>query len=527
MDTDNTQNEEESKRNKEENKQTEKETKFEEFNFHEDINKGIKEAGFLVASPIQALAIPMVTSGEDLIAQAYTGTGKTAAFGLPIMNKIGRDDFLSALVITPTRELANQVSEELFKLGRYKGIRTSAIYGGESYRRQLDRIKRGAHILIGTPGRLLDMLKDGKIKNFNPKYVVLDEADEMLDMGFLEDIKSIFSFLPAQRQTLMFSATMPEPIKKLSKSILTKYNFVTVTKKEETTNSQVTQKYFVIDEHERDDALTRLLDAFGATKTIIFCRMKVEVDRISTMLMGRGYSAKGLHGDMEQRQRDEAMRSFKKDNFDILVATDVAARGLDINNISHVFNYHIPFNPESYVHRIGRTGRANKTGTAITLVTPMEFRDLQRIKKMVGSKMEQANIPTAQEVRHGASSKMLEKIKHQHIEEKAVELVAKLEEDIDISQICYKLASLVLENKQVSGPEKIGIDKDKLERMLSSFQRNDRNKRSGGGNRRGGGGGGRRYGGGGGNGGGRGRSSSRGHNSGGGGDGGGGRGRRY
>ena len=204
---------------------------------------------------------------------AQTGTGKTAAFGLPMMDKIEPKDYLAGLVITPTRELANQVSEELFKLGQFKGIRTSAIYGGESYRRQLDRIKRGAHILVATPGRLLDMLKDGKIHNFNPRFVVLDEADEMLDMGFLEDVQSIFSFLPSQRQTLMFSATMSEPIKKLSKTILTKYNFVSVTSKEATTKENIKQEYYVIDERERDDALTRLLDAYEAKKTIIFCRL--------------------------------------------------------------------------------------------------------------------------------------------------------------------------------------------------------------------------------------------------------------
>ena len=484
---------------KQEKEQENENKQFSEFNFHEDLQKGIDEAGFKVASPIQSLAIPIVQTGEDLIAQAYTGTGKTAAFGLPMMDKMGPKDYLSGLVITPTRELANQVSEELFKLGRFKGIKTSAIYGGESYRRQLDRIKRGAHILIATPGRLLDMLKEGKIHNFNPRFVVLDEADEMLDMGFLEDVRSIFSFLPNERQTLMFSATMSEPIKKLSKTILNKYNFVSVTKKEATTKDNIEQKYFVIDEHERDDALTRLLDAYEAKKTIIFCRMKVEVDRVATMLMGRGYSAKGLHGDMEQRARDEAIRSFKKGGIDTLVATDVAARGLDINDVTHVFNYHIPFNPESYVHRIGRTGRADKDGTAITLVTPMEFRELQRIKKSVGAKMEQANIPTISEVKYGAINKITETVKHQHIEEKAVEMVTKLEEDIDIAQICYKLASMVLENKKVAGPEQIGINAEKLKRLLDNHQRNDRNNRGGGRGRgyRGGGGGRGRSGGGG------------------------------
>jgi len=457
---------------------------FEDFDLDKDIQQGVKDAGFVQPSPIQSLAIPIILRGEDLIAQAYTGTGKTAAFGLPIMSNMKVDDFLNTLVITPTRELANQVSEELFKLGRVKGIRTSAIYGGESYKRQLDRIKRGAHILVATPGRLLDMLKDGKIKNFNPKHVILDEADEMLDMGFLEDVKSIFSFLPDTRQTLMFSATMSEPIKKLSKSILTTYNFVTVSNKE-TTNSNITQRYFVIDEHERDDALTRLLDAYDTTKTIIFCRMKIEVDRISTMLMGRGYSAKGLHGDMEQRQRDEAIRSFKKDNLDILVATDVAARGLDINDVSHVFNYHIPFNPESYVHRIGRTGRANKEGMAITLVTPMEFRELQRIKKDVGARMEQASVPTAQEVKYGAMKGLIDKIKHTHVEEKAIELITSLEEDIDISQISYKIASIILSSQQVSGPEKIGIDPERLKKMLLN-SRNDRSRQGGRGYGRGG-----------------------------------------
>ena len=360
---------------------------FQDFNFHDDIFKGVKIAGFKEPSPIQEEAIPIITAGQDLVGQAHTGTGKTAAFGLPMMDMIAKGNIERALVITPTRELATQVSDELYHLGRFAGIRTLTVYGGVGYGRQIALIHKGVQIVVATPGRLKDLYKKGKIDVFNPEIVVLDEADEMLDMGFLDDIKEIFEYIPQNRQTLLFSATMPEPIKQLADTILYQPEFISVVGDEATTNNIIDQRYFVIDESQRDEAIVQLLEAEDYNKCLIFCRMKREVDRLSEHLAAMGFSAQGLHGDMEQVDRDSVVKAYRRGQVRILVATDVAARGLDVKDVTHVFNYHIPFDPQSYVHRIGRTGRAGKSGQAITLVSTNEFRELQRIQQEVGANM--------------------------------------------------------------------------------------------------------------------------------------------
>lgn len=462
---------------------------FEDFALSKEIQSGITAAGFKIPSPIQAAAIPVVLSGKDIVAQAHTGTGKTAAFGIPTMSMMDKNSGVQLLVIAPTRELATQVGDELYKLGSRAGIRTVTIYGGMSASRQIDLVSRGAQAVVATPGRLLDLLKSGRLRDFNPAHVVLDEADEMLDMGFLDDIQEIFGYLPVERQTLLFSATMPEAIKKLAKRILKNPEFISVTSGE-TTNVDIDQQYYVIEEHERDDATVRLIDAQDATKTIIFCRMKKEVDRLATTLISHGYLAKGLHGDMEQNQREEVIKSFRSGKIDILIATDVAARGLDVSDVSHVFNYHIPFDPESYVHRIGRTGRAGKKGVAITLVTPLEFRELQRIKKSVGTEIKQNSIPSLGEVKKSNIIKIIDEIKKQHLNEDAAAVLRMLEEDMDISQIAFKLISLVIDKQKVKGPERIGLDPEKIKRMLdrakSDNTSGNRGRRQGGGNRGGG-----------------------------------------
>lgn len=369
---------------------------FKDFNFKANLQKSIDDAGFKEPSPIQKDAIPVVLEGKDMVGQAQTGTGKTAAFGLPMINMMKGSSGVEAVVIVPTRELAMQVSDELFRFGKNSGMNTATVYGGQSYSMQLRNIDR-ASIIVATPGRLIDLLKGKKI-NIKPSFVVLDEADEMLDMGFLDDIKEIFTYLPKERQTLLFSATMPPAIKKLAQNILKEPAFITITKSE-MTNSKITQSFYVVDEYERDDALIRLYDFKNPEKSIIFCRTKKEVDRLSTYLVSQGHMAKGLHGDMEQRQREEVIRSFKKGALDVLIATDVAARGLDVNDVSHVFNYHLPFDTESYVHRIGRTGRAGKEGVAISIVTPHEFRMIQKIQKTTGGKMEAKVVPNINSVK--------------------------------------------------------------------------------------------------------------------------------
>lgn len=457
-----------------ENNSTQIANAFETFGLKSPIMKSIKEAGFKVPSPIQEQAIPIILSGKDVVGQAHTGTGKTAAFGLPVLNNLQGDQGVEVLVITPTRELANQVSDELYSLGKYLGVKTVTVYGGMSSYKQIRFIHRGAQVVVATPGRLLDMLSSDQLPNFNPATVILDEADEMLDMGFLDDIKEIFKYLPSERQTLLFSATMPAPIKDLAKEILEEPEFITVTK-QETTNKDIKQLYYVIEDRERDDAVIRLIDSQEAEKSIIFCRTKKEVDRVATMLIAYGFSAKGLHGDMEQPQREEAIKSFKSGALDILVATDVAARGLNVSDVTHVFNYHIPFDAESYVHRIGRTGRAGKKGIAITLVTPLEFRELQRIKKVVGTKMEHCFIPTIKEVKESQVSALVDSIRKQSVNDEAHKILDVLEEEFDLATISYKVISYLLETQKVAGPDKIGIEPKKLERLLSRFS-NDRNR---------------------------------------------------
>ena len=451
--------------------------KFSDFNLKETIQAAVTEAGFTEPSPVQRDAIPLVLEGHDIIAQAQTGTGKTAAFGLPIMSMMKADGSVEGLVIVPTRELAMQVSDELFRFGKLSGLKTATVYGGTPYGKQIDRIKQ-ASIVVATPGRLQDLLMSGKIK-INPSFVVLDEADEMLDMGFLDEIKNIFTFLPKERQTLMFSATMPNGIRKLAEQILNNPKTVSITKSEKT-NTKITQLYYVVQERERDDALVRLIDYKNPAKCIIFCRMKKEVDRLVAHMTAQGFKVSGLHGDMEQKQREVTIRAFKSGGIDIFIATDVAARGLDVNDVTHVFNYHIPFDSESYVHRIGRTGRAGKTGEAITLVSPNELRTIKKIEKDVGTKMVTQVIPTRMEVQNNRSDELIAKIAETKVTEKAIELVKTLQHDLDIVTIAHLLASMIQSENSVKGKDNIGLGLEEIELLIERAMQN-----------RGGGGGGR------------------------------------
>jgi ATP-dependent RNA helicase DeaD len=459
---------------------------FKEFNFKDNLQKSIDDAGFKEPSPIQKDAIPVVLEGRDIVGQAQTGTGKTAAFGLPIINMMKGNNGVEAVVIVPTRELAMQVSDELFRFGKNSGMNTATVYGGQSYSMQLRNIDR-ASIIVATPGRLIDLLKTKKI-TIEPSFVVLDEADEMLDMGFLDDIKQIFTYIPKERQTLLFSATMPQAIKKLAQNILNEPAFITVTKSE-MTNSKITQSFYVVDEYERDDALIRLYDFKNPTKSIIFCRTKKEVDRLSTFLVSQGHMAKGLHGDMEQRQREEVIRSFKKGALDVLIATDVAARGLDVNDVTHVFNYHLPFDTESYVHRIGRTGRAGKEGTAVSIVTPHEFRMIQKIQKTTGGKMEAKVVPNINSVKEKKTNTLISKIGDQKVYDSGMDLVESLKEEYDLSTIAHKLASILTNATYVKGNNYIGKSETDIERLFERSKNDsggDRNHRGGRGGYRGG-----------------------------------------
>ncbi len=450
--------------------------KFEDFNFKPEITKAIKDAGFREPSPIQVEAIPLILEGNDIIGQAHTGTGKTAAFALPILEKLELNGDVEALIVAPTRELAMQVSDEVYKFGKELGVRSATVYGGTAYGRQIEQIKR-ANVVVATPGRLIDLLDSKKIR-LNPSIIVLDEADEMLDMGFLDDIKKIFSHLKGEQQRLLFSATMSKEIRSLAQRILKEPKSISITQSN-VTNSNIEQEYYVVEEREKDDALIRLYDYYNPHKSIIFCRMRREVDRLATFLNSQGFNCGGLHGDMGQREREQTIREFKKGNLEVLIATDVAARGLDVNDVSHVFNYHIPFDSQSYVHRIGRTGRAGKDGVAISIVTPSEFRALQKIQKNVGSEIKSKTIPNISDIEELKSGEVANKVIGTEPSEAGIKLVEDLKEAYDLSTIAFKLATIITNENRVKGKDNIGKSLEDIKKLLK-YAKDDR-----GGNRRG------------------------------------------
>jgi ATP-dependent RNA helicase DeaD len=451
--------------------------KFNEFDFHADLAKGVKIAGFKEPSPIQEMAIPIIANGSDMVGQAHTGTGKTAAFGLPIMDKLAKGEIERALIITPTRELATQVADELYHLGRFAGIRTLTVYGGVGYGRQIALIHKGVQIVVATPGRLKDLYRKGKIDVMNPEIVVLDEADEMLDMGFLEEIKEIFEYIPQNRQTLLFSATMPEPIKELANNILYQPEYISVVGDEETTNNIIEQRYYVIHEHQRDEAIVKLLETEKTNKCIIFCRMKREVDRLTEHLQALGFNASGLHGDLEQMDREVIIKDYRRGEIKIMVATDVAARGLDVKNVTHVFNYHIPFDPQSYVHRIGRTGRAGRSGQAITLVTTEEFKELQRIQKEVGAEMRLATIQGGSGLDDASCEYLAEQIRNIQVHDDAAALLSYMKE-MDKEKLLAKLISRIIEEEQHNIGTQIGFDQNTVDEMMQGYAEEQKVTRS-------------------------------------------------
>lgn len=370
---------------------------FSDFALHKTIQQAIHDMGFEEPSPIQEQCIPKILEGGDLIGQAQTGTGKTAAFGLPLIEKMTNRNTVQAIVLTPTRELAIQVSGELRKIAKYKRVRTLPIYGGQSIGHQIRALKQGVQVVIGTPGRVLDHLRRKTLRLDQVSMLVLDEADEMLDMGFQEDIESIIKETPAERQTLLFSATMPHEIQRLARKYMNEPDTVTISRKEVTAPT-IEQVYYKVFERSKLESLCRILDSEEIGLGIVFCRTKRGVDELTEALQERGYMASGLHGDLSQAQRDKVMQSFRDSTIELLVATDVAARGIDVGNVSHVVNYDIPQDPESYVHRIGRTGRAGRHGIAMTLVTPREMKQLRTIEKVSKTTLQSRNVPSFEEV---------------------------------------------------------------------------------------------------------------------------------
>ncbi len=382
--------------------------RFDELNLDERILRAVTDMGFEAASPIQAQSIPVQAEGLDMIGQAQTGTGKTAAFGIPLLEKMDPESRKTqAMVLCPTRELAIQVAEEIRRLAKYmSGIKVLPVYGGQEIVKQIRSLKGGVQIIVGTPGRVMDHMRRKTIRTDEIRTVVLDEADEMLNMGFLEDMETILSELPEERQTVMFSATMPAAIAEIAKKFQKEPEIVKVVKKDLTV-PKVTQYYYEVKPKNKIEVMCRLLDMYAPKLSVVFCNTKRQVDELVLALQGRGYFAEGLHGDLKQVQRDRVMNGFRKGRTDILVATDVAARGIDVDDVEAVFNYDIPQDEEYYVHRIGRTGRAGREGKAFSLVVGKEVYKLRDIQRYCKTKIVPQPIPSIDDVTEIKADKIL------------------------------------------------------------------------------------------------------------------------
>lgn len=403
---------------------------FMELDIRPEILKAIAGMGFEEMTPIQARAIPVELEGADVVGQAQTGTGKTAAFAIPILQKVNpKLKKPQAIVICPTRELAIQVADEIRKLAKYlPSVKILPIYGGQEISKQIRSLKAGTQIIIGTPGRIMDHMRRKTVKFDDISTVVLDEADEMLDMGFREDIETILSEIREDRQTLLFSATMPAPIMELTRTYQRNPQTIRVVRKELTVPN-ITQYYYEVRPKNKGEVLSRLLDIYDPKLSVVFCNTKKGVDELVQELQGRGYFAEGLHGDMKQTMRDRVMKSFRNGKTDILVATDVAARGIDVDDVDAVFNYDLPQDEEYYVHRIGRTGRAGKTGMAFSFVVGREAYKLRDIRRYCKAKIKAQPIPSLNDVRETRVEKIFERL-DAYIEDQDLNRYVKMIEDL-------------------------------------------------------------------------------------------------
>ena len=385
-------------------------TQFSDLNLHPDLMQALEKAGYTEPTPIQAQMIPIMLTGVDVIGQAQTGTGKTAAFALPIIqNLIPGQRKPQALILSPTRELAMQVAKAFEMYGAYSDVRVLSIYGGSSYGRQISALKRGVDVVVGTPGRLLDLLKRKSLDLSNVHTLVLDEADEMLSMGFIDDIETLLDATSLRRQIALFSATMPTAIRRLASKYLNEPESIVI-KKKQLTVSAIEQRYYMVNQRDKLAALTRIFETEDVSRALIFARTRAGTGELANSLASRGFSADMINGDLSQDARERVMSRFRNDRIKVLVATDVAARGLDIDDISHVFNYDLPDDPEVFVHRIGRTGRAGKEGIAISLFTPKETRMLRRIEGYTRQKQTKANLPSKSEIQKKRKRQIVERM---------------------------------------------------------------------------------------------------------------------
>lgn len=431
-------------------------TTFAELGLQESTLKALTDLGFETPTPIQALAIPVLLTGCDLIGLAQTGTGKTAAFGLPLIEKLDPADAeTQALILAPTRELAVQVAKGIHDFAKYGGLRVVPVYGGQPIDRQFRALRQGAHIVVGTPGRVLDHLRRGSLRLDTVKFCVLDEADEMMAMGFTEDLEAILAELPDSRQLAFFSATMAPRVLSLTGKFLRDPQKVEIIAKQrtlETTN----QTYYEVPPGKKQEALARVLDMETPGSTIVFCRTRLETAELSESLSLHGYSAEPIHGDMGQSDRERVLRRFREGLTDLLIATDVAARGLDIDTVTHVINYDVPYDVEQYIHRIGRTGRAGRTGDAITLIYRKERRKLENIERMIGSKIQPAHIPTVADIAYRRREAFIEALRETLMNgdfESMIPAVDELAEEFDPIEVAAAALQMLWKERHQNHPQ--------------------------------------------------------------------------
>ncbi len=453
--------------------------KIEELNLSKEILDAVKEMGFEEASPIQSEAIPLIQEGKDVIGQAQTGTGKTAAFAIPVIEKIDLNlKKLQAVILCPTRELVIQVTEEFRKISKYtEGIFAIPIYGGQEIERQLKSLKKGPQIVIGTPGRMMDHMRRGSIDMSSVHTVVLDEADEMLDMGFRDDMEIILKDTPETRQTVMFSATMAKEIIELTKKYQKDPVIINVTHKK-IDAPKIQQVYFEVIEKNKPEVLTRLIDLHNIKLALVFCNTKNQVDLLVEILKTRGYFADALHGDMSQNQRDRVMNGFRNGAVEILVATDVAGRGIDVNNVEAVFNYDLPRDDEDYTHRIGRTARAGKSGIAFTFIVGRQISSLKRIERANGIQILRQDVPTIDELEitkiNSYTSKITEIIEIGDINKYIKQIELLMGQDYTSLDIAAALLKMVIDKENEGFDHNVNFEIPKEEQRSNKFGFRDR-----------------------------------------------------
>ncbi len=470
-------------------------TDFTSLNLREEVTQAINELGYSEPTPIQTSLIPIMLSGADVIGQAQTGTGKTAAFALPILHNFTPQRHIQALVLAPTRELALQVADSMTVYGKYLDVRVLAVYGGQPYGPQISRLNRGVDVVVGTPGRLLDLIERKALNIKHVRTLVLDEADEMLNMGFMEDVEKILAETPAERQTALFSATLPPRIRSLANRFMRDPQSVNI-KRETLTLASTEQRYYLVHEADKTNALTRLFEVEPIKSALIFARTRAETATLANELVVRGIPAEAIHGDLDQSARERVLGRFRANQLKVLVATDVAARGLDIHDISHVFNYHLPDDAEVYVHRIGRTGRAGRTGVAITLVSPREKRRLREVEALTKQPIRKMELPTVSEIHRHRESQVVETLKvwlgrgrYKRELELVQELIEAGHDPLNIAAAAMKIARA--DEKQRPIAEIAEVKSDRREKEAGSngkratLGRRDRPERAGGPHRRG------------------------------------------